>query len=384
MRKDQLLSRLVRDYNFPTEGIKPWASKAGKEAICRLLEAHGISRHELPRTATGAPSLGAEGILEVTAGTQVEDFGTALAELLGQRSLPQLALDCTHKDGKVHPSILPLQRSGRWSITEPGLTIWGSKEGKDDDKAYFLPDNDDHVLIEADYSAADARIVAALSGDKEYAKRFETDENGNDLYDAHNITGEAAFGAETYYERILKNGKPLLRDLAKVISHLTNYRGGPPKLAASLNKACSKMGLDIRYTVAEAKVFIDNINKTFKGVTAWKNRAVAEGAQGWITNDWGREMVVSEGSEYTQAPALLGQGGTRDVLADGLIRMAKRGLLRYVKIHVHDAVVFSVPKTEQDTLVPQLVECMETVYRGMPFPVSTGHGAINWKEAAHG
>src|SRR5690606_698026 len=72
-------------------------------------------------------SLGGEELIELTQGTGAEDLGRALAELKGQRSLAQLALDSMHPDGFVHPDITMLQRSGRWSTTNPGLTVWTSR-----------------------------------------------------------------------------------------------------------------------------------------------------------------------------------------------------------------------------------------------------------------
>src|SRR5699024_5722847 len=117
---------------------------------------------------------------ELTKDTAAADLGQALAELKGQRSLAQLALDSLHPDGFVHPDITMLQRSGRWSTTEPGLTIWGSRtEELAYEKSYFIPDNEDECLLEIDYSNADARVVAWLSGDRKYAERFEPGADGH-------------------------------------------------------------------------------------------------------------------------------------------------------------------------------------------------------------
>src|SRR5690606_33597173 len=74
-------------------------------------------------------SLSGETLVALTAGTPAEDIGQALAELKGQRSLAQLALDSVHPDGFAHPDITMLQRSGRWSTTEPGLTA-GTARGE--------------------------------------------------------------------------------------------------------------------------------------------------------------------------------------------------------------------------------------------------------------
>ncbi|SLJ76285.1 Uncharacterised protein [Mycobacteroides abscessus subsp. abscessus] len=144
------MSELQTKYGLPTEGKSPWATTAGKEAIMAALADHGItpkSRKDWTKTSTGNLSLGGEVLTELTKGTSAEDLGKALAELKGQRSLAQLALDSTHPDGFVHPDITMLQRSGRWSTTEPGLTVWTSRGEGAVEKSYFVPDSDDEVLL---------------------------------------------------------------------------------------------------------------------------------------------------------------------------------------------------------------------------------------------
>lgn len=206
LRKEVILARLEEDYGFPTTGKSPWATKAGKEAILKALADYGIVPEEIEnwtRTATGNISLGGQTLIDFTLGTDAEEFGQALAELKGQRSLAQLALDSMQSDGKVHPEITALQRSGRKSTTKPGLTIWGSREGRDVEKAYFVA-SPGRKLVELDYSAADARIVAAYSGDIGFAKRFEPGA------DAHDISGVIFFGQKRY-----EKDRKALRPIAK-------------------------------------------------------------------------------------------------------------------------------------------------------------------------
>ena len=212
--REEILTWLVNDFDFPTEGKQPWKSDAGKEAIQRILATYGIVFGEHPEwTATekGAPSFAGDTLIAITAGTDAEHIGIALAELQGQRSMAQLALESTHADGKAHPDITMFQRSGRFSYLRPGLTVWDTPN-----KHVFLADPG-HVAVELDFSNADARAVAALSGDREYAKRFDTDEDGNDLYDGHNLNGEALFGKGDYYAPGYDDhGRPILRPLAKL------------------------------------------------------------------------------------------------------------------------------------------------------------------------
>src|SRR5690606_30906962 len=105
-RRNQLMKELVDEWGFPTEGKQPWKSKEGKEAILRVLAHHNITPENTPnwaKTATGNISFGGKEIMEITEGTEAEEFGEMLAELNGQRSLAQLALDSVHADGFSHP-----------------------------------------------------------------------------------------------------------------------------------------------------------------------------------------------------------------------------------------------------------------------------------------
>lgn len=220
-RRDELLARLVAEYDFPTEGKSPWASAQGKEATLRALADFGFTPEntpDWPRTPKGAPKLGGKDLLLFTEGTDAEEFVKALGELKGQRSTAQLVLDNVKPDGRVHPDITSVQRSGRYSFTRPGVTIFGDRTPElRQDKAIFRAEPG-NVMAGFDYSSADARAMAALSGDIEYAKRFEKDEDGNDLHDSHNLTGEAVFGADAYYGDGPrdKNARPKLRAAAKV------------------------------------------------------------------------------------------------------------------------------------------------------------------------
>ena len=397
--REEILTWLVNDFDFPTEGKQPWKSDAGKGAIQRILAAYGIVFGEHPEwTATekGAPSFAGDTLIAITAGTDAEHIGIALAELQGQRSMAQLALESTHADGKAHPDITMFQRSGRFSYLRPGLTVWDTPN-----KHVFLADPG-HVAVELDFSNADARAVAALSGDREYAKRFDTDEDGNDLYDGHNLNGEALFGKGDYcapgYD---DHGRPILRPLAKMIGHALNYNAGAKKLTSEANKACKALGIDREFETGDLYDMINNFESTFPRLAAWKNRVVREGESGAVVNAWGRRMVIDKvwdkargeyrSRSYTQAPALHGQSTTREVMSDALIKLARLGgdWPYRIKGVIHDALWVCLPKETVDTDIQQVVECMETVFHPkggipIPFPVGVGPtGAENFRDASH-
>lgn len=357
-RKDALLVDLVMDYGFPTQGKQPWRSNAGKQAILDIL---GPDAKRLPKTKKGAPSLSGDAIKSVTEGTENEALGEALGELLGQRSLAALALENTHDDGFVHPDITSLQRSRRFSVSNPGLSVWTARGPGAVEKSYFVADDEDHVLYEMDFSAADARVVAAYSGDRRYLRDM-TDES----FDAHAQTAQWCFGAE-----FSKDPKGF-RQRAKGVTHSIPYGAGGRRVSEMVGIPLSK-GHDV----------IKKFGKTYPSVAKWMDRSREEGKTGTLRNAWGGVLYLEPGREYTQSPALFGQNGTRELLVDGLIRCRDAGLLRYLKITVHDAVVFSFPEDNHRALKAEAEACFTTKFREVPFPLTSGKPAHNWYEAGH-
>lgn len=407
-QRDEIMARLVKDYDFPTEGKAPWRTDAGKAVIMRVLADYGItpeSRPDWELTDTGNLSLGGKALKTLTEGTEAESFGEAMSELMGQRSLAQLALDSIYEDGLAHPKISALQRSGRWSFTEPGLTVWT----KNEEKAYIVA-AEGKVFAELDFGAADARAMAALSGDPEFGKRFVADENG-EFPDPHNLSGEALFGKDNYYARLDAKGKPLLRPAAKVGGHGQNYNLGAFKLAVQLNKICAEFGIDAHFWAPkhpksrsqdpqmerredsiDTRGMIESFNETFSWLKLFKDKAVEEGDSGWITNSWGRKMPVDKGRSYTQSPALQGQSSTREMMADALIRLLERGerFIRMIKAIIHDALLVEMDEATATEDVMVVKECMEAVFDpktalGTPveFPVGVGPLAKDWWQAGH-
>jgi len=371
--RDKMMKWLVETHDFPTEGKAPWATTQGKTVILDVLAESGITpdtHPEWPRTPTGALKLGGDELIALTTGTDAFEFGQAMAMLKGQRSLAQLAMDSTHPDGKVHPDITCLQRSGRTSVQRPGLTVWSAHGDGAVEKRYFVADPGTKML-EVDYSAADARAVAAMSGDPEFAKRLEPGA------DAHEITGRIFFGDEAY------DADPeTSRHTAKQINHSVAYRIGSKKLAANVG-----------ITVEEAKEFLRLYRDTYPWVARWQDNATQEGDTfGFVSNDWGRRMMVDEGRSFTQSCALIGQSTTREILFDGLIRIVRYDLerARWIRATVHDAVVFCLPEDRADEHAQWVCDTMSTIFKpktqlgqAIDFSVSRGPLADNWFECSH-
>lgn len=370
-KRHAIMSTVVAKYGLPTEGKAPWRTTDGKAAIFAALSDFGIAPELVdnwPLTDTGNPSLGGDALKMLTEGTPAEDLGTALAELMGQRPLAQQALDHVYPDNKVHPSITTLQRSGRVSTTEPGLTTWSARGPGAKEKEYFIA-APGCKLVEFDYSNADARVVAAYSGDAEYAKRFE------DGIDAHELTGRMVYADEEY-----DKDPNRLRQEAKMMTHAYSYGARPKTLAL-------QTGLPIETTT----LFCERMDEMYSGVVKWQRDSSKQGDTGFITNDWGRRMVVSSGRSFTQSSALLGQSGTRELMVDGLISLAEQSVdyIRMLKAQVHDAIVMEIPESGVDKTVATVIESMSTSWKPqhggqrVEFILSYGNPATDWYLAGH-
>ena len=368
--KAQVLDELQSKYGFPQVGVMPWRTTEGKSAILALLAGHGITpetKPDWPLTATGNISLGGEVLVSLTAGTPIEDLGVALATLMGQRALAHQALACVRADGLAHPEVSSLQRSGRFSVTSPSLTVWSARGDKAIEKRYFVAGTG-HKLLEFDYSAADARAVAAMSGDAEFAKRFEPG------VDPHNLSGELFYGKEAFYA-----DHDNLRQIAKAANHALGYRVGAKRLAQVLD-----------VSLATAQSFISKYQEAYPKVLAWQNRVTEEGERGSVLNPWGRRMRVDPDRAFTQSAGLLGQSVTREVLVDGLIRMmdVDARLLKWVRFTVHDAVVACVPESEVEYAIKTISACLSATVappggQEILFPVEHGPAADSWDRCAH-
>ena len=390
-KRDAIMDDVVAKYGLPTEGKMPWRSADGKAAIFAALADFGITpgtRPDWPMTDSKnpTPSLGGDALKMLTKDTPAEDLGTALAELMGQRPLAQQALDYVQSDSRVHPDITYLQRSGRLSTTKPGLTTWTSRGPGAVEKEYFISEGG-HKQVSFDFSNADARIVAAYSGDTEYLKRFDPG------VDSHELTGRLVWGDEGYEAEMLPGWedddeirkKNPLRHTAKTLTHAYSYGARAKTLA--FNSA--KIGTPVDLETCE--FFCARMDAAYAGVVRWQRDAAAQGESGWITNDWGRRMVVSKGRAFTQSSALLGQSGTRELMVDGLIRLAETDLrfITYLKAQVHDEIIMDLPEETLDTDVPLVVRCLSTTWKpqyggqAVEFTLSHGSPASDWYQAGH-
>lgn len=395
-RNNATLQRLAERYGVSLTDAKgkarakPLAGKEGKAALeaafRELLGPMPIGsayageskfEHVWPMTPKGAWAWGGEVILAAVAEHAPDNVAAAelardVAEIGGTRTVFKTALDNVKDDGFCHPQIHMLQRTGRASVTDPGLTVFGKHNGRHLERGIFLPDVlpeeaeywDQHVLFTVDLAQMDARAVAAMSQDQAYLELFEPGR------DSHTEGAVMIWGPKSGWGDLDR------RQLFKKLGHGWNYGMGIPKLAR-------EAGVD----VSVAEYFDATMKQRFPRLVAWKEEVRAFAREyGWVDNGFGRRVLIDADRAHTQAPAGAGQGATRDVLLEGALDLdtIQPGILRYLKAMVHDEFVWSVPRRDAIELRELIVRTMSGQWappgasRPVPVIADASHFADRW------
>ena len=331
--------------------LSPLATKGGKEALALALAAAGVPLGFFWRTPTGEFQVSGDHMAHLWAEfghlPRVQEIAMHVHRIVGARSVYQTAMDHLGPDGRVHPKIGFDQATGRWSVTRPGLTVFGKRGGRHVERAVFLPDPGE-VLVSADLSQVDMRAVAGLSQDQAYIQMLMSE-------DPH-----AEIAAELFGDRSK-------REIAKPIGHGWNYGRGI--------KAISE-GEDI--DPALVRQFDQSMREKFPRLVEWQTevRAVAESGQ-LLDNGFGRMMRADPQRAHTQGPALMGQGAARDIMMTGLLNLDRR-ILPMLRAQIHDEIVFSVPVAEAEEVGRAVVDALSFEWRGVPILADVSKTGTDW------
>lgn len=385
---------LHQKFGMPLEGKYPHRTNPGKAAFRAAILATGISEDALsanwPHAKDGSLKTGKDVLDEFI--PIFERTKPAAAELCrtikafnGERTIYGTVLD--HLVGeRVHPYIGPDQASGRWSMKDPGLTVFGKRGGKARERGIMLADSDDEVLVAIDADQVDARVIAAECQDTEYMKLFAP---GMDLH------SEVAFrvwpdmhkhGSDCHREAkpdcncgVTAKCHCELRDRAKVFGHGFSYGLGA-------NGMARQHGVD----VSVAQSFVRGMTEAFPRLAEWKAEIrEAAGSLGFdepvpandayrILHTWaGRPVRVERDRAYTQATALIGQGGTRDVMAEAILRLPAE-YRRRIRAVIHDEIVLSLPKHNAQQVAQQISDGMAFDLKGVRITFGCSDVARSW------
>ena len=328
------------------------------------------------KTPSGAPSTDEETLeqlaLDHPIARAILDYrGMAKLKSTYTDKLPQMI---DPRTGRVHTSYSQATAvTGRLASSEPNLQNIPARtaEGRRIREAFIAPPG--HVLVSADYSQIELRIMAHLSDDAGLLTAFAEDR------DIHTATAAEVFGVPL--DEVIADQ----RRMAKVINFGLIYGMSAFGLAAQLNLERSA-----------AQAYIDRYFARYPGVASYMQRTrEAARSQGYVETVFGRRLYLPEinaknparrqGAERAAINAPM-QGTAADLIK--LAMIAVQGWLDAEKLasklllQVHDELILEVPEAELDRVRAELPARMCNVAQlKVPLRVGMGAGA-NW-EAAH-
>lgn len=277
--------------------------------------------------------------------------------------------------GKIHTSFnQAITATGRLSSTEPNLQNIPIRleEGKKIRQA-FIPSETNWVIIAADYSQIELRVLAHISNDKNLTEAFEAD------MDVHTKTAMDVFGIENEADVT-----SLMRRQAKAVNFGIVYGISDYGLSQNLN-----------ISRKEAGQFIDKYFEVFSGVKEYMDEIVKQAKKdGYVSTLLNRRRYLPDikspnfnirsFAERTAMNTPI-QGTAADIIKLAMIKLAdliqEKGLKSRLLLQVHDELILEVPPEEVEEMVEMIKEAMEgAIELNVPLKVDINVGQT-WYEA---
>ncbi len=276
--------------------------------------------------------------------------------------------------GKIHTTFnQALTATGRLSSSKPNLQNIPirTERGKEIRKA-FVPSRPDGVIVSADYSQIELRIMAHLSCDQHLITAFREGQ------DVHAMTAAKIFGINI--EEVTAEH----RRIAKTANFGIMY-------------GISAFGLSQRLHIgrAEAKKIIDDYFANFPAISSYINDTIAAAREtGYVETIFGRRRYLPDINSKNGTTRALAernavnapiQGTSADIIKLAMInvdrRLAAEGLQSRMVLQIHDELMFDAVPSEVETLKRIVTEEMENVVKlSIPLTVECNYGN-NWLEA---
>ncbi len=330
------------------------------------------------KTKTGQYATGEDVLLKLASKNKIVDDILIFREFTKLKStyVDALPLMINKKTGRVHTSYAQaVAVTGRLSSNNPNLQNIPirTERGREIRKA-FIPRDKDHVLISADYSQIELRIVAAISGDVNMCEAFKT---GKDI---HNATAAKVFNVEE--KEVTKE----MRYKAKSVNFGIIYGQGAFGLAENLS-----------ISRTEAKEIIDNYKKQFPNIQKYMDDTIhfaqehgyvqtLMGRKRWLKDINSANFTVRAFAERNAINSPI-QGSAADMIKLAMIKIheefSKHNFRSKMLLQVHDELVFDAHRSEIEIIKPIILNCMQTALalpNEVPTDAELGIGE-NWLEA---
>jgi DNA polymerase-1 len=256
-------------------------------------------------------------------------------------------------DGRIHTAFQnTVTATGRLSSVEPNLQNIPVRTELGSELRKMFVAGPGRVLVDADYSQIELRLLACMAGDQAMIDGF------NSGADIHAITASQVFGVP------LEQVTPMMRRSAKAVNFGIVYGISPFSLSQ-----------DIKVTVAEAKEYMDKYFAHYAGVKAYMEDVVTQAkACGYVTTLMGRRRWVPELASSNFNTRAFGervalnapiQGTAADIIKLAMIRVRDRllaeGLEGQLVLQVHDELIVECPQSEVEAVRRLVQEEMESV-----------------------
>ncbi len=330
------------------------------------------------KTKTGQYATGEDVLSKMAAKHKIVDDILNFRELTKLKSTYVDAIPAliNPKTGRIHTNYAQaVAVTGRLSSTNPNLQNIPirSERGREIRKA-FVPRDPSRILVSADYSQIELRIVAAISGDPNMCEAFK---QGKDI---HTATAAKVYGIEE--AAVTKE----MRYKAKSVNFGIIYGQGAFGLAENLG-----------ISRTEAKEIIDNYKKEFPNIQKYMDQQINNAKElGFVETLMGRKRWLRDinSSNFTvrgfaernaiNSPI---QGSAADMIKLAMIsvhrEMKKKTWESKMILQVHDELVFDAVESELSALKELILSCMTTAMvlpNGVPVEAEIGVGK-NWLEA---
>ena len=276
-------------------------------------------------------------------------------------------------DGRIHTNFqMTVTATGRLSSTEPNLQNIPVRTelGGEIRKMFIAPEG--KVLVDADYSQIELRLLAHISGDEAMQNAFVTGE------DIHAVTASQVFGVP------LNEVTKLQRSHAKAVNFGIVY-----------GISAFSLSQDIKVSVAEAKRYMDSYLEKYSGVREYMQKIVEKAkAEGFVDTLYGRQRALPELKSSNFNLRAFGervalnmpiQGTAADIMKIAMIRvdkaLEKAGLEAKLILQVHDELIVECPENEADAVMDILVHEMSSAAQlSIPLTAEAKIGK-SWYEA---
>lgn len=276
-------------------------------------------------------------------------------------------------DGRVRSIFKQTEtRTGRISSTEPNLQNIPVRTERGSRLRRFFVAANDHLLVDADYSQIELRVLAHISDDAAMIEAFINNE------DIHTKTAAQVFDMPEPFVT------PQMRSSAKAVNFGIVYGIG----AFSLSQ-------DIGVSVAEADRYIKNYLATYKGVKEYMASSIEFGKEhGYVKTMFGRRRPLPELSATNRITKAFGQrvamntpiqGTAADIIKLAMVkvfdRLKKEKMQSHLILQVHDELIVEAPENEAERAAAILTEEMQNAVSLKVAMIAKASIGENWLEA---